>query len=120
MTANPLIVISCSFLIVAGVSVLPLFISWAIKRREKEEFDPDYDRIVNALIRGGMIEIEDKFTVKAGDLRIWVENYPYSYGHPYGCGVSADLKLSNQTKKALRDHVARLSVLKVLERVRRA
>ncbi|TWI32754.1 hypothetical protein [Paracoccus sulfuroxidans] len=83
-------------------------------------YDRQYDRMVNALIDGGMIELVDNYTVRSGLLVMWIQNYPYAYGRPYSCGVSESLTLSPWTKRRLRNHVRDLSTLRALEKVRGA
>lgn len=83
-------------------------------------YDREYNRIVKTLIRGGMIELYSAYSVKAGNLQIWVGNWPYQYGSPWGCGVSEDLRISYLTKCALRRHIKLLSSVKALEKARGA
>ena len=83
-------------------------------------YDREYNRIVKTLIRGGMIELNCEYTVRAGNLQIWVGNWPYAYGYPWGCGVSEHLRISFPTKCALRRHIKLLSSVKVLEKARGA
>lgn len=78
----------------------------------------DYDNLIRTLVDGDMFELLDDHTIQAGNLRVWVSNYPYSFGHPYSCGVSPTLTLSRPTKWKLKNYVERKSVLAALERVK--
>ena len=104
--------------IVMGVSPLLTMIAVVVWRAFS--YDREYNRIVKTLIRGGMIELYSAYSVKAGNLQIWVGNWPYQYGNPWGCGVSEDLRISFPTKCALRRHIKLLSSVKVLEKARGA
>lgn len=86
--------------------------------KDWREVNRDYDRLVNTLIDGDMFELERAHTIRAGSLRVWISNYPYSYGHPYDCGVSEHLRISTKTKRRLKEYVERKSVLRALERVK--
>lgn len=69
----------------------------------------EYDRLINRLIDEDKIRLNDRFTVTAGDLLIWVENYPYAYGHPMNDTLSMRLFPSMKTRHRLNAHVGKLA-----------
>lgn len=109
-------------LLLAALWVAAVFVSFYKLSRgnDQGEVDKEYDRLVNLLIDARRIQIEDEYTAIAGELRIWISNYQYAYGRPYRCGISERLLPSRKTRKKLRDHIARLSILAALEKANAA
>lgn len=108
---------------IGGMAVLlaGYILSLGVWTKPKDGFDREYDALIQGLVRGGMLELNSTHTVKAGDLKIWIANYPgEKYGSPYDCGVCEDLTVSVATRRMLHDHVKKLHMLLAFEKARKA
>ena len=65
----------------------------------------EYDAILRKALRcHGITFSHSDYTVRVGGLEVWVSNYPYAYGRPYGM---AEVLPAAQTRILLNDMVQR-------------
>lgn len=115
--SDPIGLIGIACLAVGAACLVPC-VYRGVSQSAEDVFNRDYDRLINTLIDGNMIVRDSAHTAIAGNLRIWVANYPHSFGHPYGCGIGEHLQISADTKRRLHDHMQRLDTLLAVQKAR--
>jgi hypothetical protein len=74
---------------------------WPMYWLQNERTDWEWDAILNDLLDKHE-PMGESLTVKVGKVEVWVGNWPYAYGSPYGMNVK-DVLPSVRTRKRLRD-----------------
>lgn len=80
---------------------------------QNEPTDRHWDALLNKLLDTQAIELAGPYTVKVGAARVWIENWPYSYGRTHGCELPyAGCLPTVRTRQRLRNAVAQAAALK--------
>jgi hypothetical protein len=81
---------------------------WDMNNRYSKRWDIELNRMIDQ--DNGVIDYFSDgvtyFTIKFGEIEVWVENYPYAYGTPNGTkGIPSNIRPSRETIERLKDYV---------------
>lgn len=80
---------------------------WRLNDRYSKRWDIELNRLIDQ--DNGVIDyMSDNvlfFNIKFGDIKVWVNNYPYAYGTPIAKGIPSKIRPSRKTIERLKEYV---------------
>jgi hypothetical protein len=80
---------------------------WSMNNRYSKRWDIELNRLIDQ-DNGVIYYISDNITffdIQFGDIKVWVNNYPYAYGTPIAKGIPSNIRPSRETIERLKEYV---------------